>query len=650
MTRAWTDIFARPGDGPAADHRVHRGRGRPDGPDEAATARAIRQRDAAAKATATTPLAAAGLSAVRAVDRAAAASASPPPASWPASRPGGSPGCAASAACPGTSWSAGPASGASDSTSPRRSCPCRAARHAGQSARSRSSDRNGPLLCRHGRPLRSTRPSRRSRSPRTRRPRAPVRRRRVRTASSPTRRSCARSPASPAFPAGAAVSPWAGQQEIARATGMPVADVAAAHRTAPRPLGQVGPSPATGPRRRRGDPRRARPHPGRGAAVAAGLLARRGSELGDPAERLRVAAICVRAAVDTEERRDRQLTDGTRRMPSRKADASGERGPRRADRSTPRGGHRPACRGPVRLRRAPRRAGRPPRRPGTRCPASPRSGRRCATSTLRWRRRYAATCLAVRHRPGAARRRRVGEGRRDRPSGAVSPRPVARTRPEDLPGGQLPRRRVRRGAARRVLARFPDLATPPRAGRHRATCSRERLRRQPRHRRPAQAPAPAPSSAARARLRPVGWQARSPAARDAGAEAAEHARQRLDEARRRGGFVAVKTSISRHRRRDRRLTRLDGVTPVNVTAGVHYPAQGASSKTQGRPAGRPSSPPTDDSASPAAKTGFARLLTATWERLEVAHPCGSPKRYRPAARRDPAGPLHRRRRAAREAG
>ena len=35
--------------------------------------------------------------------------------------------------------------------------------------------------------------------------------------------------------------------------------------------------------------------------LAAALLARRGSELSDPAERLNVAAICVRAAVDTEE-------------------------------------------------------------------------------------------------------------------------------------------------------------------------------------------------------------------------------------------------------------------------------------------------------------------------------------------------------------
>ena len=42
-----------------------------------------------------------------------------------------------------------------------------------------------------------------------------------------------------------------------------------------------------------------------GRGLAAGLLARRGSLLGDPAERLRVAAICVRAAVDTEERREK---------------------------------------------------------------------------------------------------------------------------------------------------------------------------------------------------------------------------------------------------------------------------------------------------------------------------------------------------------
>lgn len=50
--------------------------------------------------------------------------------------------------------------------------------------------------------------------------------------------------------------------------------------------------------------------------LSAGLLARRGFEREDPVDRLRLAAVCVRAAVETEERRDgaRMVT---RRLPSR---------------------------------------------------------------------------------------------------------------------------------------------------------------------------------------------------------------------------------------------------------------------------------------------------------------------------------------------
>ena len=111
------------------------------------------------------------------------------------------------------------------------------------------------------------------------------------------------------------MSPWAGQQDIARITGLPAADVAA-HLERLRNRWQKS-VPALLPVR--DDLVDILAEHGRilgWRQLAAGLLARRGSELGDSSERLRLAAICVRAAVETEERRDgaRMVI---RRLPSR---------------------------------------------------------------------------------------------------------------------------------------------------------------------------------------------------------------------------------------------------------------------------------------------------------------------------------------------
>ena len=98
MTRAWTDIFRDLDTVPPLTTVATVGDWKKS--DEAPPDEPTAQASGAAKATADTPLAAAGLSPRRAVDRAAAASASPPPVSWPASPPGGSRRCAASAASP----------------------------------------------------------------------------------------------------------------------------------------------------------------------------------------------------------------------------------------------------------------------------------------------------------------------------------------------------------------------------------------------------------------------------------------------------------------------------------------------------------------------------------------------------------------------
>ena len=102
---------------------------------------------------------------------------------------------------------------------------------------------------------------------------------------------------------GGVASPWAAQLEIARVTGIAEAEVAA-HLDRLRNRWQKSVTALTPVRE---DLVEILQEHGRimgWRQLAAGLLARRGSELADPAERMRLAAICVRAAVETEERRD----------------------------------------------------------------------------------------------------------------------------------------------------------------------------------------------------------------------------------------------------------------------------------------------------------------------------------------------------------
>ena len=99
------------------------------------------------------------------------------------------------------------------------------------------------------------------------------------------------------------VSPWAGPLEIARATGLPETEVAA-HLDRLRNRWQKSVKALTPVRDDLVEILRAHGRVLGWQQLAAGLLARRGAEIGDPAERLRLAAICVRAAVETEERRE----------------------------------------------------------------------------------------------------------------------------------------------------------------------------------------------------------------------------------------------------------------------------------------------------------------------------------------------------------
>ena len=135
--------------------------------------------------------------------------------------------------------------------------------------------------------------------------------------------------------------------------------------------------------------------------LAAGLLARRGSELGDPAERLRLAAICVRAAVETEERRDSAAA-----APPPAAQGH-DRVAGRADR-TPADGTAPHADdlfvyAELLGEQADELAARDPLPGVTEIRQALRDVDTAEHATA-----------AVRHRPGAARRRRVREDRGDR--------------------------------------------------------------------------------------------------------------------------------------------------------------------------------------------------------------------------------------------
>lgn len=91
---------------------------------------------------------------------------------------------------------------------------------------------------------------------------------------------------------------------------------------------------------------------------------------------------------------------------------------------------------------------------------------------------------------------------------------------------------------------------------------------------------------------------------------------RLEEARERGGFVAVKARLSLTAAAREALQRMDGVTPVNVTAEFVTTLR-AIVVEQGRPRWESVLAADSDTAAPTARTGFARLLDETWRRLEA---------------------------------
>jgi serine/threonine protein kinase len=390
------------------------------------------------------------------------------------------------------------------------------------------------------------------------------------------------------------VSPWADQREIARLTGMADQEVAG-HldrlrnrwtKSVPE-LTQVREDVAA----------ILREH-GRilgWKQLAVGLLTRRGSELGDSEARLTQAAICVRAAVETEERLD------TPRLVAQRITGDGV------------------------LIAAP---GDP----------LPSAGDLFAYAELLG---AAADALSARNPlPGSS---EIKNTLRAVPTadhaarlsdidlvllGAAASRNAGATARLELYPLDLPPERALKisqvgsfvggpgmdGAelARRVLARFPDLVNPPKPediGRLLRQLGYE-VTRGSDGRLHALSATQLSMGTATAKPR------RSTATR-LGFDQETYARERLDGSRRHGGFLAVKTRIGDLPGTLAELVRKDGVTPVNVSADFVRLLREAWTE-QARPPRWESVLLADsDNAPPAAKVGFARLLDTTWTRLDA---------------------------------
>jgi hypothetical protein len=402
---------------------------------------------------------------------------------------------------------------------------------------------------------------------------------------------------------GRTVSPWAGQQDIARVTGLPaVAVTAYLERLRNRWHKSV---PALLPIR--DDLVEILAEHGRilgWRQLAAGLLARRGSELGDFAERLRLAAICVRAAVETEERRDGARM-AIRRLPSRGDGPFDARVlvalTEMADSS---GGPVPD---PEELFIYAEWLGMVADQLSARDPLP-------GVTEIR---------LALRDVDTAEHATRLSDTDLVLLAAAASAKTAATPRlelyPRDLPAdralkisqaGSIAEGVFAAELVRRVLARFPDLYEanrpsdddiPHLLGELGYDVTRGSDARLHLH-----------STQLSTSHTPVRPQPVSVSARE---EELEHATAMLAQSRKRGGFIALKTSVRDAAAVCDAVAALDGVTPVNVTASFVTFLRSIVAEA-GRPRWELVLAADSPDASPAARNGFTQLLRKTWNRLE----------------------------------
>ncbi len=399
------------------------------------------------------------------------------------------------------------------------------------------------------------------------------------------------------------VSPWAAPLEIARATGLPEAEVTALLDRL-RNRWQKSVKSLTSVREDLASILGAHGRVLGSRQLAAGLLAKRGAETGDLTERLRLAAICVRAAVETEER----LESG--RMAFRRLTPSA-------------GPDRPVI---VALTSNGEEAGAPSAEElfiyaellGLEADALAARDPLPGVTEIR---------QVLREVPTAEHALRLSDTDLVLLAAAASGSAAVTPRLELYPKNLAAARAVKisqvgsiaEGAlagelVRRVLARFPDLDPLNRPAPDtitgllknlgydvvRGSDSRLHLW---------------PSTQASG---PSGSRSRTPARltlSTATAEAAERAAARLAQARQRGGFIAVKAPIRDAVAVRRAIAALDGVTGLNVTT-EFVRALRAVVAERGRPKWETVLAADSPDASPTARTGLAQLLEETWARLE----------------------------------
>jgi serine/threonine protein kinase len=412
---------------------------------------------------------------------------------------------------------------------------------------------------------------------------------------------------------GPGVSPWAAPLEIARATGLPETEVTACLDRL-RSRWQKSVKALTPVREDLVEILRAHGRVLGWRQLAAGLLARRGAEIGDPAERLRLAAICVRAAVETEERL------GSSRMASRRLTPPvGQAGPAEGARALD-------ARVIVALTDA------------DEVGAAPRADDLFAYAELLGEQADALSARdplpglteirqALREVDTADHALRLSDTDLVLLAAAGSEKSAATPRLELYPRDLPPERAVKISQVgsiaegtfadelvRRVLARFPDLYEPNRPtpdtmpalleslGYDVTRGSDSKLHLWP-------STQTSGTSGSRGRTTP------HPVPSTATAEAAEHAMARLTQARQRGGFIALKAPIRDAAAIREAVAALDGVTSIDVTAEFVRTLRAIVAE-QGRPKWETVLAADSPNASPAARTGFTQLLQKTWTRLE----------------------------------
>ncbi len=406
----------------------------------------------------------------------------------------------------------------------------------------------------------------------------------------------------PAAAGAAPVSPWAAPLEIARATGLSEDEVTALLDRL-RNRWQKSVKALTSVREDLVTILGAHGRVLGSRQLAAGLLAKRGAETGDPAERLRLAAICVRAAVETEERRE------SARIASR--------------RLTPSGSAAPVI---VALTDA-GEVGTAPAAEDLFAYAELLGEEADALSARDPLPGVTEIRQVLREVDTADHALRLSDTDLVQLAAAASEKTAATPRLELYPRNLSAERAVKisqvgsiaEGAladelVRRVLARFPDLDTPNRPTPDTITELLKGLGYDV-----------VAGSDSRLYLTSStqisgtsGSRSRAPARlipSTATAEAAEHAAARLDQARQRGGFIALKAPIRDAVAIRHAVAALDGVTGVNVTT-EFVAALRAVVAERGRPKWETVLAADAPDASPTARTGFAELLQETWTRLD----------------------------------